>query len=107
MGERDNSRRVIPLEQMLPRVRVALGHEEVTLRDGARVRAAVALLRALEAEPTADLQPERVRLLCGALRRFCRALLGDEASAEVVDGMAYVALLHLARTGMEEAAPCP
>jgi hypothetical protein len=89
---------VIPLERLLPRVRVTLGAEEATLRDGPLVRAAVDLLRTIEsvgALAGAMSREGSIRMLGLALQRFARALLGPEASDEVVDGMTYVALLHM------------
>ncbi len=89
----------VPLERLLPRVRVALGQEEITLRDRARVRTAVDLLRALdvwEANGAEVSGNSGVRTLVSALHGFMRALLGSETNAEVIGGLVHVMTLNLA-----------
>lgn len=81
----------------LPRVRLHLGDRSVTLFDSPLVRAAVALLEAVDAVPAmreGEIDRQQVHLLGKAFHRFMRALLGPAASDEVVDGLVYVALLH-------------
>jgi hypothetical protein len=95
-----DSAEVIPIESLVSQVRVVLAREEITLRDGPVVRAAVDLLRTIEVTRTPAREVDRqgrIYALAGALNRFARAVLGPEANAEVVEGWAYVALMHIMR----------
>ncbi|MBN1475231.1 hypothetical protein JXA47_00610 [Candidatus Sumerlaeota bacterium] len=81
-------------------IRLRVGGEDLAVRDCARLRAALRLMREIDRamdSGSVTLRRSTIRSLAGALHCFFGRLLGPEASEEVVRGMVHVALMHLVR----------
>jgi hypothetical protein len=91
-------------------IHLRLGGEDLMLRDCARLRSAMRLMREIDramASGSARLGESTIRSLAEALHRFFGCLLGPEASEEVVKGMVHVALMHLANSWLGRPAVGP